>query len=178
MKSILAILAIGLMLATVFSGCVGGENTGDNGGITDGTGDNNSGTGNETANETGGNETENVTLPDNYHAEYSGTIMITDTGAIVYEFPVAEAAKKIKIHVDASTLPGTPVMGGVDVRIYAPDGTEVEYTWAQNDAPLDVEYTAKSIKQFGYGTWTIEFSLPAPFELQGDFTATLDVIYQ
>jgi hypothetical protein len=168
MKSIFAILALSLMLAAVFSGCVGGDNAGDNnGGIDNGTGDN-SGTGNET----GGNETGNQTLPANYHKEYEDAPDIGMSAA--HDFPVKQSAKSFSVKVTVSgTIPDPGVWFYTDVYLYNAKGEEVAHETVGSGEVL-FQVTSAEIASNGYGSWNIEL-------LTWDvITATtiIDVIYQ
>jgi hypothetical protein len=181
MKNILAIFAIGLMLATAFSGCVGGEKTS---GTDTTTGTNTTGTsaaGNETMNQTGENATENQTeIPENYHAEYDDDMPLTDMSYVTHQFPVKEGAKKIIITLKPTfmvplTLPDNPVLGGcigaMDVWIY--DSKENAVVEDVPSSEVTYEITGSQITN--YGKWRLEMF---PEDPEVTVHSIIDVFYQ
>jgi hypothetical protein len=174
MKGILAILAVGLMLATAFSGCVGSEKGTD--GIDNGTGDN-GGTGNETGNETGGNETGNVTLPDNYHEEHSDTLTIQDMAWVAHKFPVQIGAKKITIHLipqftSPIAIPDQGFLGGMDVTILDAKGNKLVDTALVN-GEITYEFGPEAVTKSG--KWSLEMF---PEDPSVEVQSIIDVTYQ
>jgi hypothetical protein len=157
MKSILAIFAIGLMLATAFSGCVGGENTNgtDTTYGTDITGTD--GTGNETGNETLDNQTtSNVTKNKPYHKEYDESLTVMDS--IDHTFPVKQNATKFTVVVSATCLIPDPTGEiGLFVYLYAPGAADYIEAWTVCNSELIIEMTRDEIVQYGYGTWNVQF---------------------
>ncbi|MDD5502458.1 MAG: hypothetical protein PHH26_03220 [Candidatus Thermoplasmatota archaeon] len=178
MKSILAVFAIGLLLATAFSGCVGGDKgTGDTG-TGDGTGNGGTGdgTGNETGNETGGNATGNATLPDNYHQEYSDTIGYEDLSWTVHDFPVQAGAKKVVVHIIPTftvpvSAPGQGFVGGMDVTILDSKGNELVSNELVNG---EITYEFGSDKIVKFGKWKLEMF---PEDPSVTVQSIIDVLY-
>ncbi|MDD5503369.1 MAG: hypothetical protein PHH26_07915 [Candidatus Thermoplasmatota archaeon] len=180
MKSILAIFVIGLLLATAFSGCVGGEKTSGNGttdenGADGGMPDSGSTGGNSTGNATSGNATDgNETVPENYHQEYSNTILVVDAvqGDDIYTFPVQNIAKKIVLVLTATALPGVT---GTCIKVTDPKGNELASDASNGDA-VTIEISQEDIAKAKSGKWTADVYLGVP-DLQCDYTLTIDVIY-
>jgi len=172
MKHILVILAIGLMIATAFSGCTGGkDNTG-------GTGDTGTGggTGNETGNETGGNATGNqTTIPENYHQEHSDTLGYDDLSWTAHAFPVQAGAKKIIVQIKPTftvpaSAPGMGFVGGMDVRISDSKGNMLVDDIV--NAEITYEFAQDEITKFG--KWKLELFPEDPsIEVQ----SIIDVFY-
>ncbi|MDD5502459.1 MAG: hypothetical protein PHH26_03225 [Candidatus Thermoplasmatota archaeon] len=157
MKGIFAILALGLMLATAFSGCVGGEKAS---GTDTTAGTHITGTdvaGNETANQTSGNATENQTLPENYHKEYDDDMVLTDSlvgGWTSHEFPVKQGAKKVVITVSpVCTVPmELPEGGYMDIATYDAKGTAL----VDGAAATETTYEFKDSDITNFGKWKLE----------------------
>jgi hypothetical protein len=176
MKSILAIFAIGLMLATAMGGCVGSEQGND--ATNEGTGDNISGTGNETGNatgnETGGNATGNATIPENYHKEYQDDMVFMDMPS--HEFPVKAGAKKAVLKfVVETTIPMDPTQQfALDIMINNPKGEEYQDLFVLTGEYV-VEISESDLASNGYGKWTIEMF---DFEPSASCATTIDVFYQ
>ncbi|MDD5503017.1 MAG: hypothetical protein PHH26_06120 [Candidatus Thermoplasmatota archaeon] len=172
MKSMLAIFAIALLLATALSGCVGSEKGTD--GTDNGTGGNgsNGGTGNETGNQTGGNASGNQTAPakPNYHAEYNDSVRIydTDLGIKNYAFPVNADAKKIKIFYEQSNVMLPAGSSGAVTIITDAEGTE------KGSISNGETFELKNPKSIG--DWNAEVVLQID-SVSCDFHLVIDVLY-
>ncbi|PKK81826.1 MAG: hypothetical protein CVT47_00455 [Thermoplasmata archaeon HGW-Thermoplasmata-2] len=171
MKSILAILAIGLMLATAFSGCVGGEKTTS----TDTTTGIDTTVGNETENQTDVNQTAPPRA--NYHMEQSGTHMIHEgaLGNKYFPFPVDEGAKKIILKASAVGTPGAPI-GGCGFWILDSGGNEKSEDFSQDGQEIVRELKEGAIKSGGYGEWQIMVCMQL-LDVSADFKFSVDVLY-
>jgi hypothetical protein len=184
MKSILAIFAIGLLIATAMSGCVGGEKT-------SGTDDTMTGTdttgtdtavGNETENQTAGNQTTGKTeMVLIYHKTESGTadtatFLLSCTPAPVeyptYPFPVNSTAKKIQIKFKGAAMP-TDAFGTV-AFIYDTNGNEVTTIASSGNTEGSAEIKAKQIEEGGFGEWTYKVVTQAP-DASSTYEITIDI---
>ncbi len=174
-KTLAAMLLMGLMLATAFSGCTGSKNEATSTGGTETTdtelGENE--TGNETGNATAGNQTLVVI----YHDEKTDT---TDTASYLvsengkdYTFPVAANAKKIVIVFKASGLP-TDVTG-CGIWVFNANGEEVANEFSNKNTEVKIEFKESKVVKGGFGDWRVHFVPQLP-DVMATYTTTIDVL--
>jgi hypothetical protein len=161
MKSILAIFAIGLLLATAMSGCVGGEKTS---GIDTTTGTD-TGMGNETENQTATIVNKTESLGQNYTAEVDGTIVLDATGfdgIVIGEGSIASqsggyltlASQPSQIEI---VVTYTSASGGCYLTIWVPGSDTNRQTFSSENDGGGVEtilLKPKDLKKIdGAGDW-------------------------
>lgn len=182
MKSILAIFAIGLLLATALSGCTGSEN---NNGTDTTTGTDANGTDttveNETENQTAGNETAgndtSETLVVTYHKEETGS---ADTvsyqiekvmGFTNFKFPVTDKSEKIIISV---TVTGTTPTDNCGFQLCNPSDEEVTVIYVDSGQQGEITVKRSEIAKNGPGDWII-YPVPQIPCIGVDYVLVIDV---
>lgn len=163
MKSILAILAIGLTLVTAFSGCVGGENTSS----VDTTTGTDTTIVNETENQTVENTTAvNQTVEKTYSAQFTGTVplsLISFDSIVVCAAAGDSVGRSFDLTTPTSikiTINYTSTYGNLFFSLYAPDSGSTAYMTSENDGggQETIIVKQKNLKSAGTleGQWRIQ----------------------